>query len=456
MKVSISSAPAQSRQARERFANPQESLSYELGKAVQELPPFYTRLLAGTITFIVFSTITWAHFSEVEEVASANGELIPSAQVRPIRALGNGSIQDVKKREGETVRKGEVLVQLDSTLSQVDVDRLQKSAQLIREDIARLDAERMGQSIAGSNLQNQLLSARLREFENNQAAAIAEANRQIATVDENRVRLSRLQENLINARTNLKNAQERERSLGSLLESNAVPRLDYIEAQDRVTDAEDKVITLEKEFSAQQDKIRQSQQAFQSAQSQAARVGSQRRSEILTELNKRREELANIEGQLEEAKKQRDKDKVEAPFDGTIYAVKATRGPVQAGEELMSVAPKGENLLLEVKVLNRDIGFIRQGMRAKVKMATFPYQEFGIVEGIVENVSPNAIADKDLGPIFMTRVRLQKRTIKVRNQDVDLTPGMAATAEIVTRKKSILTFITEPVTRRFSEAFSVR
>ena len=122
----------------------------------------------------------------------------------------------------------------------------------------------------------------------------------------------------------------------------------------------------------------------------------------------------------------------------------------------MSILPKDENVVLEVKILNRDIGFIHEHMKAKVKLATFPYQEFGIVEGEVIKVSPNAIVEKDVGLVFPTRVRLNKRSIDVRGQVVDFTPGMSATAEIVTRKKSILDFLIEPITRRFSEAFSVR
>jgi HlyD family secretion protein len=129
---------------------------------------------------------------------------------------------------------------------------------------------------------------------------------------------------------------------------------------------------------------------------------------------------------------------------------------VQSGEELLSILPEGEELLLEVKVLNRDIGFIREGMKAKVKMATFPFQEFGTIEGTVVKVSPNAIVDKDLGLVFPTRIRINQDSVKVRGQDVEFTPGMSATGEIVTRKKSILTFLIEPVTRRFSSAFSVR
>ncbi len=120
----------------------------------------------------------------------------------------------------------------------------------------------------------------------------------------------------------------------------------------------------------------------------------ERQSEILTQLNKRREDQTTIEGQLEQARLQREQETISAPIAGTIYSIKATKGPVQSGEELLSIVPEGEDLMLEVKVLNRDIGFIRPGMTAKVKLATFPFQEFGTVNGTVVQVSPNAIVDK--------------------------------------------------------------
>ncbi len=469
MKVSISptpdgASPAQARQTRQRLASPDDSLSYELGKAVQELPPLYTRLLAGSIALLAFGTIAWAHFSKVDEVAVAQGELIPSTQVRPVRSLGSGNIQQVFVKEGTVVRKGDPLVEVEPQRTKVidaEIARLEKSSRLIDEDLARLEAERTGGSDAGTTLQDEFLAARLRAFDEQQASATAEANQQAAAIGEAQSRLSRLRENLINAQENLKNAKEQEAGLRTLLTDSAVPRLEYIRAKDNVTNAQDKVVSLQKEIDAQQDRIRQSEQAYQSASSKADGLKSQRQSEILTELTKRREELASARGQLEQSRREREKSKVEAPFDGTVYSIKATKGPVQEGEELLSILPKGEDVVLEVKVLNRDIGFVQPGQRAKVKIATFPFQEFGIVEGEVIKVSPNAIVEKDAngqsqGPVFPTRIRLNQTTVNVKGKPVDLTPGMAATGEIVTRQKSILTFLIEPVTRRFNEAFSVR
>ncbi|MBW4507041.1 MAG: HlyD family efflux transporter periplasmic adaptor subunit [Scytonematopsis contorta HA4267-MV1] len=498
MRFPLAANPAQLRLAKQRFAKPDEQLSYDLGKAVQELPPLYTRLVAVTITAIVFGSIAWAHFSEVDEVATAPGELIASSQVRPVTNIGNGSIVAVKVKEGDRVEKGQVIIQRDPDLQKTDVRRLTNSAKLIQEDLQRLDAERKGQRNTGTVLQDQLLSARFRDFEARQAAAEAEANRQRALIDQANVRLNRLRENydnakinLTNSRTNLENsksildkvktnlaiAQQREKSLRTLVGSGAVPRIDYLEAQERlnranaeitragdevvnsenkITEAQDKVSSLAKDFSAQQQEIRQAQAAFEGARKQAERVASERQSEILTQFNKRQEELTSIQGQLDQAKKQQDLETITAPISGTVYKIKATKGPVQSGEELLSILPDGEELLLEVKVLNRDIGFIREKMRAKVKLATFPFQEFGTIDGEVVQVSPNAVVEKDLGLVFPTRIKLSKKALVVRGKEVQFTPGMTANGEIVTRRKSVLTFITEPVTRRFSEAFSVR
>ncbi|MEM7554633.1 MAG: HlyD family efflux transporter periplasmic adaptor subunit [Cyanobacteria bacterium P01_A01_bin.84] len=498
MKSSIVANGVQARQTRQKFAKPEDQLSYELGKAVQELPPLYTRALAGTISIIIFGAIAWANFSKIDEVATAPGELIASTQVRPITSIGEGSIVKVEVKEGDIVDKDQVLIKRDPDIKETEVLRLAKSAKLIREDLARLQAERRGEKLAGTTLQNELLKSRLQDYQSQQAAAEAEANRQQAILKQAQVRLKRLQENFNNAKISLKDAKvsyansqdirqkigeskkiaiQREESLRTLFSDGAFPRLDYLEAQERlnrakteitrandqivnaknrITQAQDRVTSLEKDSAAQAQEILQAKQAYEAAKNQVQRLSSQRRSEILTEINKRKEELTNIIGQLELARKRQNSETVKAPVAGTIYSIKATKGPVQSGEELLSILPEGEQLFLQVKVLNRDIGFIQKGMKAKVKLATFPFQEFGTINGEVVEISPNAIVDRDLGLVFPTRIKLNKHSIMVRGQEVAFTPGMTANGEIVTRKKSILTFLVEPITRRFSEAFSVR
>ena len=450
-------SPAQSRQTRQQFANPEDYLSYELGKAVRELPPLYTRLLAGTLTALVLGTITWSHFSMVDEVAVTQGELIPSVQVRPVRALEGGVIREIRVKEGDQVKKGDVLIVEDPKLSDSEVDRLQQNANLVRQDIARLEAERKGSTNAGNAIQDQLLAARLREFDTKQAGATADAQRQFSAIAEAKAQLAKLQENLGNAKTTLVNASDRESSMRSL-SGQAVPRLEYLQAKDQLTEAEDKVASFQQEIIGQQQAIQQAQQAYESARQSADRLGAERQSEILSQLTQRRETLTDAEGQLAQAKVKAEGQKITAPLSGKIYNLEASLGArtVQPGDEVLSILPTDHQLILEVKVLNRDVGFIKVGQAAKVKVATFPFQEFGVIKGKVLSISPNATADKDLGPVFKAKIKLDRSAVQVNGQAVELTPGMTANAEIVTRKRSVLTFLMEPITKRFDEAFSVR
>lgn len=490
MRVSLASSPAQSKQLRQQLANPEDSLSYELGKAVQELPPLYTRFMAGSISVLVLGTISWAHFSEVEEVANANGKLVPSTEVRPFRAPSVGTITKINVKPGQTVQKGQVLMEIDPGAIETNVASLQNEAKKIQEDIRRLEAESRGQGSTGDALQDQLIASRQKEFRDKQNAAVAEANRQSATINEAQARLERFEENLINARVTLTNAtaskadarenlriaQERQKRLRSLENTGAVPHLEILNAASQVTqasqqltsainqinEAQGQIVSLEKEIQAQRERIRQSQQAFESAKSTALGLVPQRQSEVLTQLKQRREELTRKQGEIAVATQQRkDRETLTAPFTGVVYNQKATLGPIQQGEELLSLLPEDRDLILEVKILNRDIGFIQPGMKAKVKLATFPYQEFGIIEGEVVSISPDAVVEKDangqdLGPVFPAKVRIDRKSIQVRGRDVELSPGMAGAADIVTRKKSILSFLTEPISKRFSEAFSPR
>jgi HlyD family secretion protein len=451
-------SPAQIRQTKQQFVTPEDYLSYELGKAVRELPPLYTRLLAGSLSLLVFGAIAWAYFSQVDEVAVATGEFIPSEQVRPVRALEGGVIVAIHVQEGETVQAGDILIEQDATLNQSEVDRLSQAIQLIQQDIARLEAELSGNSATGAApLQDQLLEARLQEFRDRQAVALSEVNRLDSAVGEAQTRLTQLQGNLESAQLTLENAQRREESLRGLIDG-AVPRFEYLSAVDQLTAAQDQVNSLQREIEIQQQTIRQAQESYQGARQNAERLASERASEVLTQVNQRREELSNLEGQLAQAQIRSDSDVIRAPISGRVYNLEATLGErtVEPGEDLLSILPDGQDLLLEVKVLNRDIGFIREGMRAKIKIATFPFQEFGTLEGTVEQISPNAVVDQQLGPVFMTQIRLQRTSVSVRGQEEQLVPGMVATAEIVTRQKSVLTFLLEPVTRRFGDAFSVR
>ncbi len=422
----------QRQQTKHRFSidSFKEYLAYELGIAIEAPPPWVARALVGALSLLVFGTITWSAVSKVDVVATASGEIIPSSRVTPIQALGGGLLQEIKVKEGDYVRKGDPLVKLNPTLSETEFQRLRALAKLKRENLNRLEAERNGKSQTGSFLQDELLSARAKEIH-------AKINRQLSVVKAAQAALRRVQ-------IHLSLADTKRQSLGMLFHHGAIPRIDYLEAQTEFASLQEEYVAKEQEITQAKEELKQLEAA--------------QRSEILTQLTQEQQDLANLEGQLAQAKEQRDRDTIPASVSGTVYNIKVakTGATLQPGEELLSIAPEGEELIVEAKVLNRDIGFVKPGMPVKVKLETFPYQEFGILSGIVEKVSANSVNNQQEGLVFPARVRLKQHSVRVRGQEVPLTPGMAVTAEIVTRQRTVLSFVLEPITASLDKAFSVR
>jgi HlyD family secretion protein len=383
------------------FDSPEAELSYELGQAVQELPPLYTRLLAVSISCIVFGAIAWAALSRVDEVAVADGMLVPSEKVQPVRSLSGGSIQAIRVKEGQHVKKDEVLAELKT-------DQIQTQ-------LRNLD-----QRIAGVRVDIQLIP---KDSRKGQATLVRQAQ----------IELDGLYQKL-------KSAQGKVNRLGILSRQGGIARQDYLDAQDDVD-------TFKTQIASKQQEIQEVQQ-----KDYAGKSGS------TSQLGGLYQALKQLEGEKQQALHQLKQSTLTAPVAGTIYDLQVTpvQGNIQPGQELLSILPDGGKMILQVNIRNEDIGFIHSGMKARVKLATFPFQEFGTIDGTVDQVSPNGVLNEKLGFVFPTKIQLKKDFVKARGKKVKFIPGMAATGEIVTRKRSILSSLIEPVVKRFDESFSGR
>jgi HlyD family secretion protein len=383
------------------FDSPEAELSYELGQAVQELPPLYTRLLAASISCIVFGAIAWAALSQVDEVAVAEGKLVPSEQVQPVRSLSGGSIQAIRVKEGQHVKKDDVLVELKSDQIQTEIKNLD-------------------QRIAGVRVDIKLIP---KDSRKGQATLVRQAQIELDGLSQK-----------------LKSAQGKVNRLGILSRQGGIARQDYLDAQDDVDTAKTQIASKQQEIQEIQQK------------DYAGKSGS------TSQLGGLYQTLKQLEGEKQQALHKIKQSTLTAPVTGTIYDLQVTpvQGNVQPGQELLSILPDGGKMILQVNVRNEDIGFIRTEMKARIKLATFPFQEFGTIDGTVNQVSPNGVVNEKSGLVFPTKIKLKKEFVKVRGKEVKFIPGMAATGEIVTRKRSILSFLIEPIVKRFDESFSGR
>ena len=371
-------------------------------KAVQELPPLYTRLVGVVLSVAVFGAIAWAALSKVDEVAEAPGKVLPAGEqeVQPVRSLSSGKIKDIKVREGQQVQKGEILIALDSNASQVDIETLKKQAQSIRKDLER--------------------------------ASTAAANKHKAVIEKAQYEHDGL-------KTKLQTAERKKRK--------ECPFKSFVYQElpgaygEKCKDAEDELTNSKTLVKAKEAEIKGLNEDYKTGP--------------LSELSKRKQELNSVEGSLKQAQIQLQNQNIIAPINGSVYEVKVSpsQGTVQPNEELFSISPVGkldEQPVLAVDLPSQYRGFVESGMRAKVKIDTFPYQEFGTIDGTVIYISPNISRDNSGKQVFPTRIKLKTNLLRGRR----ITPGMLVTGQIVLReKKTILSLILDPITRQVDEVF---
>ncbi|MGD1904715.1 MAG: HlyD family type I secretion periplasmic adaptor subunit [Leptolyngbyaceae cyanobacterium] len=454
MKPSSSETAASSTQlVKHQFSEPESDLSYRVVRAARQAPPWYAKFLLGSISLTVISGVIWASMWEFPVITVARGQITTSDELRPIKSLNSGTILEVNISEGENVDEGEDLIKQDVVLSETEIENLERSRELISTDINRLQNELSGNRGALGGLQDRLLAARLDGFRSRLDAAQAEINKQEAIISTANIELSNLE-------VALENAKNKEQVLGKLNTEGAFPELSYIDARDNVT-------SLEGQVAAQQEKIRQVDQDYQAALQEQELISSERDGEILSLINELEKERALIESQLSLVQTEIDSTQfIKAPISGQVYNIKVTPGPVQAGEELFSILPEGEEqeYLMEAKLSNKDRGFVSDGMEVRVKLSAFPPQDYGSIQGRVVVISPDAVQDEALGQVFPVTIELEQNSIdefleRIRDDGLErtITSGLEATAEIITpQQRTVLDFLLDPIVSSLEEAFSVQ
>jgi hemolysin D len=289
-------------------------------------------------------------------------------------------------------------------------------------------------------LQESLVAARVAEHRTALAALREEQAQRAADIAMVSAEVAKLEQQLPLAESQLS-------SLEALEGSGVVPRLKVAEVKERVVGMRQDLIIRREEQTKQR-------AALAGVASQIAKLESEFRAKSLDALN---EADANFRLRAEEVKKAQDKASLTvltSPIDGTVtqLSVHTLGAVVKPADALLVIVPKGEELIVEAMVLNKDIGFVREGQPAQVKLEAFPFTRYGIVTGTVERIGRDAIEHKELGLVFPCLVKLSRSYIEIANGRVPLSPGYAATAEIHTNDRRIIEFLLSPLSRRLQEA----
>ena len=390
--------------------------------------------------------ILWAAVARVDEITRGLGKVIPSSKVQLVQAAEPATVSAIMVRAGQTVKRGQILVRLDDSQSSSALGQLETENQRLAARAARLQNEGTGGTNGALNADEAALSAVRQATARSRQAALASA------VEQRRRDLGEGQATTASLANSARLAQDQVNMLAPLAAKGIVPQTDLLSAQRELVDVQGRLAA------ARQGTARAAA-AIQEAQAQLSEARFDFRQQALNERSEVTTKIAVNEESIRGATARQNRNELRAPVAGIVNDVQVTTvgGFVNAGQKIMQIVPVGEKLLIEARVAPKDIAFIKTGDRANVKVTAYDFSIYGGLPGVVRQISADSIYDEAEKQAYYTViVETDRAYIVSRGQRLPIVPGMICDVEIITGRKSVLTYLMKPVIRAFGEALTER
>lgn len=435
---------------------------------IQESPPSpIGRMVVWSLVLLVVIAIGWATIGEVDVVATAQGKIITAGHSKIIQPLEIGVVKAIHVKEGQRVNKGDILIELDATSSGADKQRIEEELLDARMDKQRLSiaatykAQKKNEEISSlveqltfndmpniaseeKNLQRQILKSQLEEHQARLQSVKASITQRQAELGVTKTTIKKLQ-------STLPIITERAESLKELLAKNLAPRHSYLELEQQRIEQQFDLASLS-------EKTKELVAAIDGAKKQKAAVQAEFTNNTMTELAESNRKIAVLSQELNKAEQRYTLQKLTAPVSGVVQQldIHTIGGVVTPAQAMMLIVPEDSPLEVEAWVANKDIGFVNEGQVAEIKIETFPFTKYGIIDGEMITLSSDAIADEQFGLIYRATVQMKKSVIQVGDKFVNLVPGMAVTVEVKTGKRKIIDYFLSPLMEYVDESVTER
>jgi hemolysin D len=425
-------------------------------RPVSPAPLWVARLI---IAFALLA-LAWSVWGEVEIVVAAGGKVVPGGRTKVVQPLEPGVIKRIAVKDGDRVRQGDLLVELDATFAGADVSKSQSELAAAQLGAARAQALLQAQAQPQGEL-NLLAPSAASESQRAEQLSLARAQ-----LSEYRARRGALQAELVQRQAELASARElvgrseqslplvRERAANfkALHEQQLVPRHAFMEREQDRIEREGELATLRARLAEAEAAVQRQHRQIESLETEFRRTA-------LELLATSRQQISLSQSESVKSRQRDTLTRLTAPIDGVVQqlAVHTTGGVVQTAQVLMAIVPQEDSVEIEAWVENKDIGFVKPGQRAAVKVEAYPYTRFGLLEGQVSLVSSDAVQDEKRGPIFQARITVQARELVTKDgSKLPLSPGMAVTADIATGQRSLISYFLSPLQALTSESLRER
>lgn len=402
-------------------------------------------MVAAAAGFVLF--LLWASIARVDEVSRGQGRVIPSSKVQIIQSAEPSTIREILVRSGQTVKKGQLLVRLDNTTSQSELGQLETENARLAQRAARLAGEGGGAGCTGASCGDEMRLAEVRRSSlQSQLAALS------ASVEQRRRDMGEAQATATSLESSLQLAREQVAMLAPLAAKGVVPQTELLTAQREVVDIQGRLAAARQAISRSQAAVREAGAEVSRARFDFQQEALNERSQLTTKMAVNQETIRGAEGRLA-------RSEVRSPTRGVVndLLVNTLGGYVNAGEKIMQIVPLGDKLLIETRVTPRDIAFIKVGDPANVKVTAYDFSIYGGLNGKVVRVSADSIYDEvERQAYFTVVVETTNSYLTSNGRRLPITPGMLCDVEIVTGKKSVLSYLLKPVLKVSGSALTER
>jgi HlyD family secretion protein len=420
------------------------------------------RNVLWSLLILLATLLLWALIGKLDIVAVAEGKLIPQSYVKIVQPADSGIVKDILVREGDSVAEGQVLMRMDTLITEADAKAIEAEYQRKRLSLRRIDAEISNQSFAREADDPPALYR--------EVAAQYRANRAAleSSLAEETTRLVRYKHDLASSEQikrkleeTLPHYQEQEKAFDKLAKDGFAGSL-------MASDKKRERIEHEQELRNQIHLIESNRAYVTQSEKHLAQIDSDYRRQLHSERNDTHAAFEKLAQELAKQTHRRSLLELKAPQDSVVkdLATHTAGTVVQPGTVLLTLVPKEETLRAEVWVSNDDIGFVRKGQSVKLKFAAFPFQKYGMVEGVVEHVSadsadsntsngtaPNERSQPKKEPlVYKALIALKSMALEMDGERFVLTAGMQSNAEILLGTRTVMEYLLSPVRRAWHEA----
>jgi adhesin transport system membrane fusion protein len=412
-------------------------------------------ILFYVICLVIIATITWSYFAELDERTRGNGRTIPSRQIQVVQNLEGGIIEKLHVVEGQSVKKGEILVTIDDTSLGSSFDESTSKISELRAKSSRLRAESgitpsivdiEGDSKMTELLHNEkrLYASHLRQHENKKS--VLQQQMQQRKIE------------LQDARQDLKSFKTSQKMINRELELSRPLRQKQLLSELEFLQLEQRDLEKKQEINRTIKKIEKLKLQIVEADQKIKELDETRHFEAMEELNAVLAEINRLAFMQVAIEDRVTRTNVRSPVDGTVkqLLINTVGGVLKPGMDILEIVPNDEGLLVETKIKPSDIAFIYPGQKAVLKFTAYDFAIYGGLDGEVSHISADTITDDKGAEFYLVRVKSEENYLGSEDNKKKIIIGMTAQVDIITGKKTVMQYLMKPILRAKNNALRER